>query len=51
MTNEEKRDLMDSVKLRVNLGYNCKAIVKALQNIGYKAGTIRKYYKVAMLGQ
>ncbi|KKN70420.1 hypothetical protein LCGC14_0431150 [marine sediment metagenome] len=49
MTNEEKRDLMNFVKRRINGGYNCRETVRALQKIGFKAGTIRQYYKIAML--
>ena len=51
MTNEEKQDLMNFVKRRINGGSNCRETVKALQRIGFKAGTIRKYYKIAILGQ
>ena len=48
MTNEEKQDLMNFVKRRINGGYNCKETVRALQKIGFKAGTIRKYYKICL---
>ncbi len=45
MTNEEKQDLTNFVKRRINGGYNCRETVKLLQKLGFKAGTIRKYYK------
>ena len=48
MTNDEKQDLMNFVKRRINGGYGCPETVKALQKIGFKAGTIREYYKIAL---
>ena len=48
MTNDEKQDLMNFVKRRINGGYDCPEAVKALQKIGFKASTIRRYYKVAL---
>ena len=45
MTNEEKRDLMNFVKRRIKGGYSCRATVKALQKLGFKSGTIRRYYQ------
>lgn len=48
MTNEEKQDLMNFVKRRINGGSSCPSTVKALQRIGFKASTIRKYYRVAL---
>jgi len=51
MTNEEKQDLFNFVKRRINGGYNCRETVKALQKLGFKAGTIRRYYKVVEMKQ
>ena len=48
MTNDEKQDLMNFVKRRINGGYDCPETVKALQKIGFKASTIRSYYKIAL---
>jgi hypothetical protein len=45
MTNEEKQDLTNFVRRRVSAGFSCPETVKGLQRLGFKAGTIRKYYK------
>ena len=45
MTNEEKQYLIGFVKRRINAGSNCRETVKGLQKLGFKASTIRKYYK------
>ena len=47
MTNEEKRDLFNFVLRRINGRCSCQETVKALQKLGFKPGTIRKYYKIA----
>ena len=48
MTNEEKQDLMNFVKRRINGGYNCRETVKALQKLGFRPSTIRTYYKAVI---
>lgn len=45
MTNEEKQDLRNFVRRRINGGYDCAETIKALQKLGFKASTIRRYYK------
>ena len=45
MKNRDKDNLHSLVKLEIALGHDMNVAVKAIGKFGFKAATIRKYYK------